>query len=154
VHRRRKTASEKPPKTKPSPAVVPPTPDAPACPAGPSASAQKASKMADVLTKDTRTSANPAKGPKMVSFGEKAVEMGAGVGEASKWKKKADALFRLDCLQEEASNHVSTAMSSFVQRTSVVKEVCTPSSPRAIWRIFIDDPVWCSKRNYFKYCVI
>jgi hypothetical protein len=91
--------------------------------------------MADALTKDARPSANPAKGPK------KAVEMGAGVGKASKWKKKADALFRLDCLQEEASNHVSTAMSSFVQTTSIVKEVCTPSSPRATWRIFADDPV-------------
>jgi hypothetical protein len=85
--------------------------------------------MADVLTKDARTSANPAKGPKKVSFGEKVVEMGVGVEEASKWKKKADALFRLDCLQEEASNHVSTAMSSFVQRTSIVKEVCTPVAP-------------------------
>jgi hypothetical protein len=53
-------------------------------------------------------------------------------------------------LQEEASNHVSTAMSSFVQRTSFVKEVCTPSSPRAPWQIFIDDPLWSSKRNYFK----
>jgi hypothetical protein len=92
--------------------------------------------MADALTKDARPSANPVKGPKKVSFGGKAVEMGAVVGEASKWKKKADALFRLDRLQEEASNHVSTAMSSFVQRTSIVKEVCTPSSPRAAWRMF------------------
>jgi hypothetical protein len=110
--------------------------------------------MADASTRDARPSANPVKGPKKVSFGEKAVEMVAGVGEASKWKKKADALFCLDCLQEEANNHVSTAMSSFVQRTSIVKEVCTPSSPRATWRIFVDDPVWCSKRNYFKFCII
>jgi hypothetical protein len=107
--------------------------------------------MADVLTKDARPSANPIKGPKKVSFGDKAIEVGAGVGEASKWKKKVDALFHLDCLQEEASNHVSTAMSSFVQRTSIVKEVCTPSSPRATWQIFVDDPVWCSKRNYFNF---
>jgi hypothetical protein len=110
--------------------------------------------MADASTKDARPSANHVKGPKKVSFGGKAVEMGAGVGEASKWKKKADALFRLDCLQEEASNHVSTAMSSFVQRTSIVKEVCTPSSPRATWRIFADDPLWCSKRNYLKFCIV
>jgi hypothetical protein len=93
--------------------------------------------MADALTKDARPSANPVKRPKKVSFGEKAFEMGAGVGEASKWKKKVDVVFRLDCLQEEASNHVSTAMSSFVQRTIIVKEVCTPSSPRATWRIFV-----------------
>jgi hypothetical protein len=54
--------------------------------------------MANALTKDAKPSANPAKGPKKVSFGEKAVEMGAGVGEASKWKNKAYALFCLDCL--------------------------------------------------------
>jgi hypothetical protein len=75
--------------------------------------------------------ANPVKGPKKVTFGGKAVEIVAGAGDAAKWKKKADALFRLDNLQEEASNHVTSAMSSFVQRTSVVKEVCITSSPRA-----------------------
>jgi hypothetical protein len=62
--------------------------------------------------------------------------MDAEAGEASKWKKKSEALFRLDNLQEEASNHVSSAMAAFVQRTSLVKEVCTPSSPRASWRTF------------------
>jgi hypothetical protein len=100
--------------------------------------------MAGVSATDAGPSTHPAKGSKKVSFSEKAVEMGAGVGEASKWQKKADALFRLDDLQEEASNHVSTAMSSFVQRTSIVKEVCTPSSPRAPWRIFIENLPWCS----------
>jgi hypothetical protein len=85
--------------------------------------------MAGALATDAGPSTHPAKGSKKVSFSEKAVEMGAGVGKASKWKKKEDALFHLDHLQEEASNHVSTAMSSFVQRTSIVKEVCTPSSP-------------------------
>jgi hypothetical protein len=38
-------------------------------------------------------------------------------------------------MQEEASNQVSSVMAAFVQRTSLVKEVCTPSSPRASWRI-------------------
>jgi hypothetical protein len=106
--------------------------------------------MTGASAKDARPSTHPAKSAKKVSFSGKAVEMGAGAGEAPKWKKKAEALFRLDHLQEEASNHVSTTMSSFVQRTSIVKEVCTPSSPRAPWRIFIDDPIWSSKRNYFK----
>jgi hypothetical protein len=110
--------------------------------------------MADAPTKDVRPAANPVKGPKKVSFGETVVEMGAGVGDAARWKKKADALSRLDSLQEEASNHVSTAMSSFVQRTSIVKEVCTPSSPQATWQMFEDDPLWCSKRNYIKFCIV
>jgi hypothetical protein len=85
--------------------------------------------MADASAKDAGPSTHPAKSAKKVSFSGKAVEMGAGAGEASKWKRKVEALFRLDHLQEEASNHVSTAMSSYVQRTSIVKEVCTPSSP-------------------------
>jgi hypothetical protein len=92
--------------------------------------------MAGASAKDTGPSTHPAKGAKKVSFSGKAVEMSAGVGKAAKWKKKTDALFCLDHLQEEASNHVSTAMSSFVQRTSIVKEVCTPSSPQAPWRNF------------------
>jgi hypothetical protein len=110
--------------------------------------------MAGASATDDGPSTHPAKGSKKVSFSEKAVEMGARAGEASKWKKKADALFRLDHLQEEASNHVSTAMSSFVQRTSIVKEVCTPSSPRAPWQIFVEDPLWCSKRTTFKFCIV
>jgi hypothetical protein len=85
--------------------------------------------MADASAKNVGHSTHPAKSAKKVSFSGKAVEMGAGAGEAPKWKKKAEALFHLDHLQEEASNHVSSAMSSFVQRTSIVKEVCTPSSP-------------------------
>jgi hypothetical protein len=103
--------------------------------------------MAGASATDVGPSTCPAKGSKKVSFSGKAVKMGTGVEEATKWKKKADALFHLDHLQEEASNHVSTAMSSFVQRTSIVKEVCTPSSPRAPWQISVDDPLWCSKRK-------
>jgi hypothetical protein len=109
--------------------------------------------MADAPTKDVRPAAYPVKGPKKVSFGGMVVETGAGVGDATRWKKKADTLFRLDSLLEEVSNHVSTALSSFVQRTSIVKEVCTPSSPRAPWWIPVDDPLWCSKRNYFIFCI-
>jgi hypothetical protein len=89
--------------------------------------------MAEASAKDAMPTKDPAKGPKKVSFGGKAVEMATGVGGAARWKKKVDALFRLDSLQEEASNHVSSAMSSFVQRTSIVKEVCIASSPRATW---------------------
>jgi hypothetical protein len=141
MHRRRKIDGQKPPKAKPSPAVVPPTPDAPACPTGPSTSARKVSKMANASAKEAMPSKDLAKGPKKVSFGGKAVEMAAGVGGAARWKKKADALFHLNSLQDEANNHVSTAMSSFVQRTSIVKEVCTPSSPRASRRISLDNPL-------------
>jgi hypothetical protein len=91
--------------------------------------------VADAPEKSAGPSDRPVKGAKKVSFSGKTIQMDTGAGEASKWKKKAEALFRLDNMQEEASNHVSSAMAAFVQRTSLVKEVCIPSSPLAPWRI-------------------
>jgi hypothetical protein len=85
--------------------------------------------VADAPEKSAGPSIRLTKGAKKVSFSGKAVQMDTGAEEASKWKKKSEALFCLDNLQEEASNHVSSAMAAFVQRTSLVKEVCTPSSP-------------------------
>jgi hypothetical protein len=70
--------------------------------------------MADVPEKSAGPSDRPAKGAKKVSFSGKAIQMDAGAGEASKWKKKAEALFCLANMQEEASNHVSSAMAAFV----------------------------------------
>jgi hypothetical protein len=105
--------------------------------------------MADAPEENAGPSNHPAKSAKKVSFSGKMVQMDAGAGEAPKWKKKSEALFRLDHLQEEASNHVSSAMAAFIQRTSLVKEVCT-SSPRAPWRILIFDPLWGFKRNFCK----
>jgi hypothetical protein len=54
--------------------------------------------MADALAKDAGPSTHPAKSAKKVSFSRKVVKMGAGGGEASKWKKKIEALFQLDHL--------------------------------------------------------
>jgi hypothetical protein len=70
--------------------------------------------MAESSAKDAMPITNPARGPKKVTFGRKTVEMAAGTGDAAKLKKKADALFHLDSLQEAASNHPTSAMSSFV----------------------------------------
>jgi hypothetical protein len=105
--------------------------------------------MAEASAKDAMPATNPARGPKKVTFGGKTIEIAAGAEEAVRWKKKANDLFHLDGLQEEASNHLTSCMLSFVQRTNVVKEVCIPCSPRAQWQVFIDNPSWCSKRNYF-----
>jgi hypothetical protein len=107
--------------------------------------------VADAPEKSTGPLDRPAKGAKKVSFSGKAVQMDAEAGEASKWKKKSEALFRLENLQEEASNHVSSAMVAFVQRTSLVKEVCTPSSPRAPWRISKFNPLWGFKSDFCKF---
>jgi hypothetical protein len=67
--------------------------------------------MAEASAKDGMPVGNPARGPQKVTFGGKMVGMAAGAGDAVKWKKKADALFHLDGLQEEASHHLTSAMS-------------------------------------------
>jgi hypothetical protein len=107
--------------------------------------------VADAPEKGVGPSDRSAKSAKKVSFSRKTVQMDVGAGEAAKWKKKSEDLFRLDNLQEEASNHVSSAMTAFVQRTSLVKEVCTPSSPRAPWRITKLDPLWGFKSDFCKF---
>jgi hypothetical protein len=55
--------------------------------------------VADAPEKSAGPSVRPAKGAKKVSFSGKVVQMDAGAGEASKWKKKSEALFRLGNLQ-------------------------------------------------------
>jgi hypothetical protein len=145
MYRRKKIAGQKAPlKAWSSPAIIPPTPDATIRHIAPSTSAPKTSKVAEASAKDAMPTANPVKGSKRVTFGEKKVGIAKEAGNAAKWKKRPDALFHLDNLQEEASNHISFAMTLFVQRTGVVKEVCTPCSPREPWRILIDNPSWCS----------
>jgi hypothetical protein len=123
--RRKKVAGQKVPlKARSSPAIIPPTPDAPIRQTAPSTSAPKESKMAEASAKDAMPTTTSARGPKRVNFGRsltKKVGLAEEAGDAAKWKKRADALFHLDKLQEEASNSISSAMTSFVQRTSVVK---------------------------------
>jgi hypothetical protein len=96
--------------------------------------------MAKASAKDDMPATTPARGPKKVTFGGRKVGIAVEAGNAAKWEKKADALFHLDGLQEKTSNNLTSAMSSFVQRTSVVKEVCAPCSPRALWWILVDNP--------------
>jgi methionyl-tRNA synthetase len=107
--------------------------------------------VADAPEKGVGPSDRSTKSAKKVIFSRKMVQMDAGDGEAAKWKKKSEALFRLDNLQEEARNHVSSAMAAFVQRTSLVKEVHTPSSPRAPWQISRFNPLWGFKSDFCKF---
>jgi hypothetical protein len=72
----------------------------------------------------------------------------ASAGNSSFWKQKQLKIVELITSQEGASNQLSSRITTFVERTSTRKKVCIPSSPRAPWRIFIDNPSWCSKRNY------
>jgi hypothetical protein len=70
------------------------------------------------------------------------------------WKQKQLEIVNLITSQEDASNQLSSGISAFVEKIATMKKVCTPSSPRASWQIFIDDPLWSSKRNYFRLCIV
>jgi hypothetical protein len=63
------------------------------------------------------------------------------------WMQKQFEIVDLITSQEDASNQLSSSISAFVEKTATMKKVCTPSSPRAAWRISVDDPLWCSKRK-------
>jgi hypothetical protein len=98
--------------------------------------------MAEALAKDAMPNTTSAGGPEKVVIDRNSSrkgEMAKEAGDASKWKMRVDALFHLDTLQEQASNHIPSAMTAFVQRISVVKEVHIPCSPRAQWRVLIEN---------------
>jgi hypothetical protein len=67
------------------------------------------------------------------------------------WKQKQLEIVSLITSQEDASNQLSSGIAAFVDKTTTMKKVCTPSSPRAPWRIVMEDPLWSSKRNYCKF---
>jgi hypothetical protein len=148
LYKWKKVATPKVPlKARSSPAIVPLTPDVPIRQNAPSTSAPRVKKMAEASAKDAMPKTTSAGGSKRVFLGgttSKKGEMADKVGDTSKWKKRVDALFHLDSLQEQESNTVSSAMTAFVQRTGVMKEVCIPCSPRVPWRILIGTPSWCS----------
>jgi hypothetical protein len=68
----------------------------------------------------------------------------ASAGGSLFWKQKQLEIVNLISSQEDASNQLSSGIAAFVERTTTMKKVCTPSSPRAPWRIFRDDPLWSS----------
>jgi hypothetical protein len=71
----------------------------------------------------------------------------ASAGGSSFWKQKQLEIIDLITSQEDASNQLSSGIFAFVEKTTIMKKVCTPSSPRAAWQISIDDSLWCSKRK-------
>jgi hypothetical protein len=68
----------------------------------------------------------------------------ASAGGSSFWRQKQLEIVALITSQEDASNQQSSGISAFVEKIATMKKVCTPISPRVTWRIFVDDPVWCS----------
>jgi hypothetical protein len=131
LHMMKKTLAEKVPlkeKKKASHAIVPPTPDVPPCQGAPTSSPiPKAITMPKALAKDTvPITVHVSKSEKMVpggsSMGKDTTVIDAAGG--SKWKKQMDCLIHLDNLQEKAIIKISSAMTSFVERTDIVKKVC------------------------------
>jgi hypothetical protein len=71
----------------------------------------------------------------------------ASAGGSLFWRQKQLEIVNLITSQEDASNQLSSGISAFVEKIATIKKVCTPSSPRALRRISLDDPTWCSKRK-------
>jgi hypothetical protein len=59
------------------------------------------------------------------------------------WKQKQLEIIRLINSQEDASIQLSAGMSVFMEKTSVMKKVCIPCSPRAPWRVLIENTSGC-----------
>jgi hypothetical protein len=93
------------------------------------------------LAKDVALDTNQASGS---SQGQGTDVSKTGVSSSLRWKKQLDARVPLDDLQEEISGGITSAMNVFVERTSLMKKVCIPCSPRAAWRILNENIPWCS----------
>jgi hypothetical protein len=151
--RRKKPVVKEPPskQTKPSPAAISQTPDAPIpSPARndidmEDASGQFGSMLEANLT--TEATANDVVQSEKDSDSFQGQMADASVGGSSFWRQKQLEIVNLITSQEDASNQLSSGISAFVEKTATMKKVCTPSSPRAPWRISVDDPLWCSKRK-------
>ena len=72
-------------------------------------------------------------------------------GGSSYWRKKQLEVVNLISSQEDASNQLSSGIAAFVEKTATMKKVCTPSSPRAPWRIRKFNPLWGSKVDLCKF---
>jgi hypothetical protein len=67
------------------------------------------------------------------------------------WRQKQLEVVNLISSQEDASNQLSSGITAFVEKTATMKKVCTPSSPRAPWRISRFYPLWGFKSDFFKF---
>jgi hypothetical protein len=60
----------------------------------------------------------------------------APMGGSLFWKQKQLEVVNLISSQGDASNQLSSGIAAFVEKTTTMKKVCTPISPRAPWQIF------------------
>jgi hypothetical protein len=151
--RRKKPIVKEPPskRTKPSPAAIPQTPDAPIpSPARNDIDTEDAGGQFGSMPEanpTTKATANDVVQSEKASDSFQGQMVDASAGGSSFWKQRQLEIVNLITSQEDASNQLSSGISTFVEKTATMKKVCTPSSPRAPWRISVDVPLWCSKRN-------
>jgi hypothetical protein len=152
LRRKKPVVKELPSKrAKPSPAAIPQTPDAPIpSPARNDIHIEDAGGQFGTMLEanpTTEATANDVVQSKKASDSFQGQMVDASAGGSSFWRKKQLEIVDLITSQEDASNQLSSGISAFVEKTSTMKKVCTPSSPRAAWRISVDDPLWYSKRK-------
>jgi hypothetical protein len=151
--RRKKPVVKEPPskRTKPSPVAIPQTPDAPIpSPARNDIEMEDAGGQFGSMPEanpTTEAMANDIVQSEKASDSFQGQMADASAGGSLFWRQKQLEIVNLIISQEDASNQLSSGISAFVEKTATMKKVCTPSSPRAPWRISVDDPLWCSKRK-------
>jgi hypothetical protein len=151
--RRKKLAVKEPPskRTKPSLAAIPQTPDAPIpSPARNDIDMEDAGGQFGMMPEANPTTEATAKDvvqSKKASDSFQGQMADASARGSSFWRQKQLEIIDLITSQEDASNQLSSGIFAFVEKTTTMKKVCTPSSPRATWQISVDDPLRCSKRK-------
>jgi hypothetical protein len=136
---------------KPSPAAILQTPDAPIpSPARNDIDMEDAGGQFGSVPETNPTTeamANDVVQSKKVSGSFQGQIADASVGGSSFWRQKQLEILDLITSQQDANNQLSSGISAFVEKTTTMKKVCTPSSPRAAWQISVDDLLWYSKRK-------
>jgi hypothetical protein len=141
-------------RAKPSPAAIPLTPDAPA----PSSvridiDMEDAGGQFDPMPETnptTEATANDVVQSEKAS-GSQGQVADTPSGGSLYWRQKQLEVVNLISSQEDASNQLSSGITAFVEKTATMKKVCTPSSPRAPWRISRFDPLWGFKSDFCKF---
>jgi hypothetical protein len=148
--RRKKPAVKEPSskRAKPFPAAIPQTPDTPIpSPARNDIDMEDAGGQFDSIPEanpTTEATANDVVQSEKASDSFQGQMVDASAGSSLFWTQKHLEIVDLITSQEDANNQLSSGIAAFVEKTTTMKKVCTPSSPRAPWRIFIDDPLWSS----------
>jgi hypothetical protein len=120
-------------RAKPSHAAIPQTPGAPIpFPARNDIDMEDAGGQFDLIPEanpTTETTANDVIQSEKASDSFQGQMADASAGSSLFWKQKLPEIVNLITSQEDASNQLSSGIATFVEKTTTMKKVCTPSSP-------------------------